>query len=136
MIPRAELQPGSPEPKSPSEIDALLTAVPELVFLPEFDGCVPTLDGSVEASHEDADERMSELGDVKAALEALASAATSQANGGLSFLVRSLLHFIEVQTVAPSQHPLVVALYLRGWARSRGEAETPAAIAAAMDTWR
>jgi len=136
MIPRAELQPGSPEPKNPAEVDELLTAVPELAFLPEFDGCVPTLDGNVEASHEDADERMAELGAVKTALRTLSSAADSQSNGGLSFLVRSLLHFIEAQAVAPSQHPLVVALYLRGWARSQGEAETPAAVAAAMDTWR
>ncbi len=136
MIPRAELQPGSSEPSSPAEIDELLTAVPELAFLPEFDGCVPSMDGCVDASHEDVDARMSELGDVTSALHALASTAVSQANGGLLFLVRSLLHFIEVQAVAPSQHPLVVALYLRGWARSRNEAETPAAVADAMDHWR
>ncbi|MGH1344003.1 MAG: hypothetical protein ACRBN8_20765 [Nannocystales bacterium] len=136
MIPRAELQPGSPEPKSPTEVDTLLTAVPELAFLPEFDDCVPAMDAGVEASHEDVDARMSNLGNVKTALQLLSSAAASQANGGLSFLVRSLLHFIEVQSVAPSQHPLTVALYLRGWARSRGETETPAAVAAAMDTWR
>ncbi len=136
MIPRPELQPGSPEPTSPAQIDELLTAVPELAFLPEFDACIPVMDATIEASHEDVDSRMSDLGDVKAVLQTLSNAATSQANGGLSFLVRSLLHFIEVQAVPPSQHPLVVALYLRGFARSQGGAETPASVAAAMDTWR
>lgn len=135
MIPRPQLQPGSSEPQSPREIDELLTAVPELAFLPEFEGCVPTLDASAEPSHEDAD-RMSDVRGVTAALHALSQAATSQGNGGLSFLVRSLLHFIEVKAVRPSQHPLIVALYLRGSARAHGEAETPAAVAAAMDHWR
>lgn len=135
MIPRPQLQPGSSEPTSRTEIDGLLTAVPELAFLPEFEGCVPTLDRDGEPSHEDAD-RISDVRGVVAALHALSRAATSQSNGGLSFLVRTLLHFIEVKAVPPSQHPLIVALYLRGDARSRGEAETPAAVAAAMDHWR
>ena len=136
MIPRTELQPGSPEPKSPAEIDALLTAVPELAFLSEFDGCVPAMDGSCEVSHEDVDSRMSDVSGVASALHALSAAAISESNGGLEFLVRTLLHFIEVQRVPPSQHPLIVALYLRGNVRAHGEAETPASIAAAMDHWR
>ena len=136
MIPRPEFQPGSAEPNNPAEIDALLTAVPELAFLPEFDGCVPDIDRSTQASHDDVDERMSDARPVATVLHALSAAAIEQANGGLSFLVRSLLHFIEVQLVPPSQHPLTVALYLRGIARSRGDTETPAAIAAAMDQWR
>lgn len=134
MIPRAQLQPGSAEPQSPREVDELLTAVPELAFLPEFDGCVPALQVG-EPSHEDAD-RMSDIPGVAAALHALSQTATAQDNGGLSFLVRTLLHFIEVKSVPASQHPLIVALYLRGSARFRGEAETPAAVATAMDTWR
>ena len=136
MIPRPALQPGSAEPDSRPQIDALLTAVPELAFLPDFEGCVPTLEDGTAPSHADADDRMSDLREVISALNALSSQATSEANGGLSFLVRTLLHFIEVKAVPPSQHPLVVALYLRGSARSRGEAETPAAVAAAMDHWR
>ena len=135
MIPRPQLQPGSSAPNSPAEIDELLTAVPELAFLPEFEGCVPTLDPRAKPSHEDAD-RVSDVRGVAAALHALSQAADSQGNGGLSFLVRTLLHFIEVKAVAPSQHPLIVALYLRGHAQSCGETETPAAIAAAMDHWR
>lgn len=134
MIPRPQLQPGSSEPQSPREIDELLTAVPELAFLPEFEGCIPTL-GSGGPSHEDAD-RISDVHGITAALHALSQAATSQGNGGLSFLVRTLLHFIEVKAVPPSQHPLIVALYLRGSARSRGESETPASVATAMDDWR
>ncbi|MBV1858322.1 MAG: hypothetical protein KUG77_07910, partial [Nannocystaceae bacterium] len=135
-IPRPELQPGSSEPAGRAEIDALLTAVPELAFMPEFEGCVPTLDGVTETSHEDADNRMSDVRGVATVLHTLSKEATSQANGGLLFLVRTLLHFIEVQAVPPSQHPLIVALYLRGSARCRGETETPASVAAAMDHWR
>ncbi len=136
MIPRAALQPGSSEPSNRPEVDALLTAVPELAFLPDFDGCVPSFDDSITASHADADDRMADLRDVTAALHMLSSKATSEDNGGLSFLVRTLLHFIEVKAVPPSQHPLIVALYLRGSARMRGTPETPAAIAAEMDLWR
>ena len=136
MIPRPELQAGSAEPKNPTEVDALLTAVPELAFMPDFEACVPAMEATQPPSHEDADARMSDVRGVAMALRALAALATSQANGGLAFLVHTLLHFIEVKGVPPSQHPLMVALYLRGSARARGEAETPAAVAAAMDHWR
>lgn len=135
MIPRAELQPGSSEPSGPAEIDDLLTAVPELAFLPEFETCVPIVDSSSEPSHDEVDARMSDTRRIAAALRVLGETATSQSNGGLAFLVRTLLHFIDVQRVPASQHPLIVALYLRGSARARGNDATPASIAAAMDLW-
>ncbi len=138
MTSRPELRPGSPEPGTPEAVDALLTAVPELAFFPVFDACVPEL-VEPDADHHGAVDRVfSSGGDahVVATLVQLAEQADRTSNGGLAFLVRAMLLFVQEQPVPPSQHPLFVALYLRSLARFRGRAETPAAVAAAMDHWR
>ncbi len=137
MSTRPELQPGSAEPTTPQGIDDVLTAVPELAFFPAFDACVPQSVADDNEHHAAVDERFGpgKEAAVIAALEGLAEQAGADHNGGLAFLVRTMLHFVHAQPVPPSQHPLFVALYLRALARARGGAETPAAIAAAMDHW-
>ena len=136
MIPLAELQPGSREPASPSEVDRLLTFVPALAFLPALSASVPHLAEGA-ATHEAVDTHFRDepLERVAVGLRTLAQQATAERNGGLAFLVRTMLHFIEDQPVPPSQHPLLVALYLRGVARAAGDSESPRTIAAAMDRW-
>ncbi len=134
---RPELGAGSPEPTDAAAIDELLSAVPELAFAPEFDGCVPTLTPVQTDAHAAVDAHYDERGraEVVEALTTIQQAAVAASNGGLAFLVRSMLHFAVEQPVPPSQHPLFVALYLRGLARVQGAAETPAAIALQMDRW-
>lgn len=135
MSPEA-LQPGSREPANPAEVDLILSFVPELAFHPSFEACVPTAADSP-ASHAAVDQHFvgETLARAGAALHEVAAIAREQTNGGLAFLVRSMLHFIESQPVPPSQHPLLVALYLRGSARATASADTAPAIAAAMDAW-
>lgn len=128
------LGPNSPEPSTSTEVDELLTFVPELSFFPEFDGCVPAVQG--DATHEDVDAHFDDAVEpVLVALRALADRAERETNGGLAFLVRTMLHFLQTQKVPASQHPLLVALYLRGSARATGSSETPRAIASQMDRW-
>lgn len=133
---RKELQPGSPEPATSSEVDHLLTFVPELAFDPGLESCVPSLEPG-NASHEavDAYFRGERLEAIACSLRTLGERASTERNGGVAFLVRTMLHFIEAQPVPASQHPLLVALYLRGVARASGETETPRALAGAMDRW-
>lgn len=129
------LGPGSSEPSTSTEVDELLTFVPELAFRPEFDACVPSVDDA--ATHEDVDAHFDDetVEPVLGALKTLADQAAADSNGGLAFLVRTMLHFLQTQKVAPSQHPLLVALYLRGSARATGSSETARAIASQMDRW-
>lgn len=135
MILRKELQPGSREPATSDEIDLLLTYVPELAFLPALERCVPDVEGP--PHHRAVDAHFDERGiaPVVVTLKTLATEAAAEHNGGLVFLVRTMLHFIEVQPVPPSQHPLLVALYLRGTARSSGVADSARRLADAMDRW-
>jgi len=136
LILRNELQPGSREPAGPNEVDFLLTFVPELSFFPPLEPGVPALDPGP-GSHEAVDAlfRDEALEAVVSGLRTLSEQAVAEDNGGLAFLVRTMLHFIEEQPVPPSQHPLLVALYLRGVARAAGDADSPRAIASAMDRW-
>ena len=133
---RPELQPGSAEPSDPAEVDVLLSHVPELAFQAPFDPCLPTVDDPT-PSHAEVDRVFAGEGlrPVVDTLEKLATLAAEQNNGGVAFLVRTMLHFIETEAVPASQHPLLVALYLRAHARANGTPDTPPAIAAAMDRW-
>ncbi len=136
MIERDELEPGSREPSDPAEVDHLLSFVPELSFLDAFADCVPALPPSPPTHAEvDAYFEGESLATVVAALRSVGGEAERTDNGGIAFLVRTMLHFIEAQPVPASQHPLLVALYLRGAARASGTAETSRAIANAMDRW-
>ena len=68
-------------------------------------------------------------------LRSLRARAAAAGNGGLSFLARTLLHFVEDKPVAPRNYPLLVALYLRGQAQARGEGDDPLAIGLTMNDW-
>lgn len=129
------LSPGSNEPSDPVEVDRLLTYVPELSFFSAFDECVPSVDGP--ATHEGVDAYFTSKAraPIIAALGLVAKKADTESNGGLAFLVRTMLHFLQSQPVAASQHPLLVALYLRGTARASGSPETARSIALQMDRW-
>lgn len=135
MISAKALGPGSHEPSTSREVDELLTFVPELAFFPALEECVPSVAGP--ATHEDVDAYFGDdaVEPVIGALKTLANQAAADSNGGLAFLVRTMLHFLQTQKVPPSQHPLLVALYLRGSARATGSADNARAIASLMDRW-
>jgi hypothetical protein len=136
VIDRPQLRAGSSEPVDATQIDELLTFVPELAFQAAFEPALPDVSPGT-ASHAAVDQhfREDQLAAVREALHQLAQRAASEANGGVTFLVRTMLHFIDVERVPPSQHPLLVALYLRAHARANGTPDSPRAIASEMDHW-
>lgn len=131
-----DLKPGSREPATPDEVDRLLTYVPVLSFLPELERCVPS-SSPPQPSHEAVDAHFEgqALADVLEALRQLQRQAERSDNGGMAFLARTMLHFAEVEPVARSAHPLLVALHLRGVARASGGFDTQRAVAKAMNLW-
>lgn len=134
------LLPGSPPPEHDVDVDVLLRAVPELVFFPELDPCVPAVPagrGWPPTAAELAPLDGADLRErVLTGLVALAGRAERENSGGLAALVRILTFFLAGErALAAPEHPLLVALFLRGAARGRGVAETPAEIARAMDMW-
>lgn len=138
MHPR--LMPGSPPPQDQEDVEAVLRAVPDLACWPELDACVPDLPAGPDAAPTPAE--LTRLVDAAAlarvltGLESLAARAESERSGGLAFLVRTLTHFLVGEAALPAaEHPLLVALYLRGVARAHGRREAPPEIARAMDGW-
>lgn len=136
MHPR--LVPGSPPPQGPDDVDLVLRAVPDLACWPELDACVLAVPPGAAASPADLTRRVdaAAVARVLTGLEALAVRAERERSGGLAFLVRTLTHFLVGDAAVPAaDHPLLVALYLRGAARAAGGPETPREIARAMDEW-
>jgi len=143
MSPRPEarvgLQPGSPMPADAGEVDALLRRVPEVAFAPELEGCLFAANDLAGTSLFAEPEQIARLTDaayvvrLRAGLDALGARARGEGNGGLEFLARTLGHFLD--RMPCDEHPLVVALWCRSWARRRGRDEVPAAIAVAMDDY-
>lgn len=129
---RRELEPGYPEPTTATEVEHLLHLVPDVAFMPELRACVPS---SGAASSEVIDALCDEgaLARIRNALEQLLTRARAENRGGLQFLARTLLHFLTAERIAPSHHPLVVALFLRAEAAKGSMADTPAEISRAMD---
>jgi hypothetical protein len=135
-VTRPELEPGYGEPTTPDEVEHLLHFVPDVVFEPELVRSVPRRPSgaaavTMEAVDAEADAAFMEA--VRAALEHLHARARLEERGGLAFLARTLLHFLDIEPIAPSQHPLVVALFLRAEAAAGRMPDTPAAISRAMD---
>lgn len=130
------LQPGSSEPANHAEVEALLRRVPELAFEPELQGCVPVRDPDVSVTPNEVDVRADEtyLAALERGLQELQARAEGERNGGVLFLARTLRHFLR-GPIRPCEHPLVVALFVRGDARSGRHPDTPAAIASVMDGW-
>lgn len=128
--------PGSPAPRDPGEVDALLRVVPRIAFLPEIDATLPAPLGDATLSREvvaAADEAWLER--VVEALWALERRASDDDDGALRFLAVTLRHFLTEQRIGPGEHPLVVALFLRTAAR-RGElTDHPNDVARALDDW-
>lgn len=133
----ARLGPGSPMPSNPEEVDALLRRVPDVAFAPELEGCIFTAEALAglapfaQPAHLARLADASYLGELTRALDAVKDRARRENDGGLEFLASSLAHF--VSKLPPEEHPLIVALWCRSWARKRGRDEVPAAVAAAMD---
>jgi hypothetical protein len=133
------LHPGSPMPADADEVDALLRLVPDVAFAPELEGCLFAADALAGMSLFSDHDQLGRLADasylarLRAGLDALGTRAHGEKNGGLEFLATTLGHFLDRMT--PDEHPLVVALWCRSWARRRGRDEVPAAIAAAMDDY-
>ncbi len=131
------LHPGSRMPADSDEVDALLRLVPDVAFAPEMEGCLFPGDALAGTSLFVAPAQLARLADaayllrLRAGLDAVGQRAKQEDNGGLEFLARTLGHFLD--RLPPDEHPLVVAMWCRSWARRRGRDEVPAAIAAAMD---
>ena len=138
----ARLGPGSPDPRNPAEVEALLRMVPVVAFLPELEALVPAPLGpgplTPEALAEGADAAW--LARVTEALHALEARALGEANGGLRFLAVTLRHFLDVERIPPAEHPLVVALFARTDARRRARPDHPNPdhpneVARVLDGW-
>jgi hypothetical protein len=131
--------PGSPMPADADEVDALLRLVPDVAFAPELGRCLFATEALAGMSPFAPPEQIAQLADaaylvrLRAALDAVLERARRERNGGLEFLATTLGHFLDRMT--PGEHPLVVALWCRSWARRRGRDEVPAAIAVAMDEY-
>lgn len=131
--------PGSPMPTDADEVDALLRLVPDVAFAPEVDRCLFAAEALAGMSPFAPPEQIARLADaefvarLRGALDAARERARREKNGGLEFLATTLAHFLDRMT--PGEHPLVVALWCRSWARRRGRDEVPAAIAVAMDEY-
>jgi hypothetical protein len=136
---RVGLHPGSPMPGDSDEVDLLLRRVPEVAFEPELEGCLfggDALAGTTLFVEPDQLARLTDASYVarlRAALGVLGERAGRENDGGLEFLARTLGHFLD--RMPCDEHPLVVALWCRSWARRRGRDEVPAAIAVAMDDY-
>lgn len=134
------LLPGAPPPRDDDDVEFILRAVPELAFFPELAGCVPAVPagdawppGPGELARLDTAALRT---DVLAGLDALALRAEREQSGGLAFLVRTLTYFLVGDAALPAaEHPLLVALFLRGAARGREALDVPPEIARAMDRW-
>jgi hypothetical protein len=129
------IEPGSPEPGSHEQVEALLRLVPFVAFEAEIEACLPRV--AIEADTADAFE-----GFVSATRDRLLDAlgelgvrAARTANGGLSFLARTLIHFLGREPVADREHPLLVALYLRGVVGVGSEGDHPVTIGRRMNDW-
>jgi len=133
----ARLGPGSPDPREPAEVEALLRMVPVVAFFSELEALVPAPLGAgpltPQALAEGVDAAW--LARVMAALRALEARALAQADGGLRFLAVTLRHFLEVERIPPAEHPLVVALFARTDARRRAEPDHPNEVARVLDGW-
>ncbi len=131
--------PGSPLPADPEEVDALLRLVPELAFAPELERCLFPGDVLAGMSPFVPPEQIARLADatflakLRGGLSAALQRARREKNGGLEFLATTLAHFLD--RVPAGEHPLVVALWCRSWARRRGWDDVPEAIAVAMDEY-
>ena len=137
MVKRAFLiQPGSKEPTDPEQVEALLRWLPALAFEPELQACVPSRcrRAPLTPARLDAEADADFLEQVAGSLRALQSRAAAEDNGGLSFLVRTCLYFVETR-LPPSEHPLLVALFFRAEARGGKLEDSPAAIATMLDRW-
>lgn len=134
------LHPGSPPPADDQDVEFVLRAVPELAFFPELAACVPAapLTGEFPPARDafaghDLEGLRAQVLD---GLAALADRAERERSGGLAFLVRTLTYFLVGPAALPAvEHPLVVALLLRGAARAHEGRDTALEIARAMDRW-
>jgi hypothetical protein len=134
------LGPGSPAPRNPEEVEALLRAVPRLAFAPELEALLPAPLGPGPLSPQAVTEGLATadpawLSRMVAALSALEERALVHADGGLRFLAVTLRHFLDEQRIDPAEHPLVVALFVRTAARRGQWPDHPGQVARVLDGW-
>jgi hypothetical protein len=133
------LYPGSPMPGDPDEVDALLRCVPDVAFAVELEPCLFSPEALGAATPFAPPAQIARLAGpeyvagLRVALEAIRERAHEAADGGLEFLAVTLGHFLD--RMPPDEHPLVVALWCRSWARRRGRDDVPGAVAEAMDLY-
>jgi hypothetical protein len=126
-------------PADADEVDALLRLVPDVAFAPELDRCLFAAEALAGMSPFAPPEQIARLADaaylaeLRASLGVVRERAHGEKNGGLEFLATTLAHFLD--RMSPGEHPLIVALWCRSWARRRARDDVPAAIAVAMDEY-
>jgi hypothetical protein len=132
----ALLGPGSPAPRNPEEVERLLRAVPHVAYVPELDALLPAPLGPGPLSPQAlASVDAAWLARVVEALRAVEARALAHDDGGLRFLAVTLRCFLDEQRIAPAEHPLVVALFVRTAARREAEPDHPQAVARVLDGW-
>lgn len=131
--------PGSPAPRNPQEVEALLRIVPRVAFISEIEALLPAplpaADAPLDAAAVTAAADPAWLARMIDALHALQRRAQASDDGGLRFLVVTLRHFLTEQRIAPGEHPLVVSLFLRTLARRDQRPDHPSEIARALNAW-
>jgi hypothetical protein len=132
----AGIGPGTPAPRNPEEVELLLRAVPYVVFFPELEALLPAPLGAEPLSPQAlVGVDTAWLARVVEALRALETRALVHDDGGLRFLAVTLRHFLDEQRIAPGEHPLVVALFVRTAARRGQLPDHPSEVARVLDGW-
>lgn len=127
----------SQEPNTGHEVEKLLRRVPELAFHHELEKFVPDRGGSgaltpaevaVFADENYRAELCGQLGEIEAA-------ALQRSSGALAFLARTFAHFLSAEPIPSEEHPLIIALALRGEAQAGRVEDTVLGIGRALDRW-
>ena len=132
------VHPGSRAPANPDEVEMLLRAVPATCFRNELSDCLFSPDLLAQRPTPGELTRLASpqwLSEVIGALARVEGHAEKAENGGLQFLARTLGHFLSVQKLPASDHPLVVGLYLRSYARKDETPDNVEAVRHKMDLW-
>ncbi len=132
MVNHPALAVGVPEPSSPGQVEWLLRHVPDFAYLPAFEALVPHVGATLDLPAAVAGLGLPWRERVQDALERVATDARQAGAGGQCFLARTMLHFLVTQPIELSEHPLVVALCMRGRAQAGAFEDTPQQVARAM----
>ncbi len=134
------LQAGSKTPKNEREVEALLRNLPHFALLPDFEACLIARERLGSQSGKPVADQADTLFDanvmesVRGALARVQDRAREENNGGQLFLAATFDHFLANEPdLPPSEHPLLVALYIRSLSAAENLPSDPIRMAAALD---